>query len=322
MSLPSTRSVALFFAFAAVGAFLSLFTFAASLERPQMAEADELSPLIEYSIPPRPEEPVAADKRASLSQVRSIERLLAIAGDPPLEANETWVRVPILMYHRIRPIARARTSKERYYTVTPEAFARQMEELTAAGYVTLTPEQLTLAIQGRFDLLPAKPVLLTFDDGYVEHYSTVFPIMRRLGLRATFYIPTSFIGKPGNMTGEMLREMDQSGLATFGSHTRHHVFLARLGRTTQQTEIVESKNDLEQLLGHAVSTFAYSFGSWNLPVAREVQAAGYTNAMGVRLGSRHQPSSLYALRRILILNNESVVPILDAFMTNRVKEGN
>jgi len=238
--------------------------------------------------------------------------LRRVTGDPVLVPGERSLHVPILMYHRIRQMQPWFTSKDRQFTVTPEDFTAQMEGLVAAGYTTISPRDLEGAIEGKMPL-PTKSVLLTFDDGYREHATVVLPILRRLHLHATYFIVSQAYHFHGYMTSDMIREADATGLITIADHTRHHVFLARMTAAHRASEIVGSKEELETLLGHSVSDFAYPYGSWNTDVAHEVEHAGYVLGFGIRLGSVHTSSSRYQLRRIRVLDGENVVSLLDAF---------
>ncbi len=241
-----------------------------------------------------------------------LARLLRIKADPALVVGDVSMRVPILMYHHIRNMKPTFTTKDRLFTVTPEAFLAQMEGLKRAGYTTVTPRDLEMAMDGKKQL-PKKSVLLTFDDGYREHATIVLPILRRLHLDATYFIISDAYHLRGYMTEEMVRDADHSELVTIADHTRHHVFLARMNPVTRAPEIVDSKKELETLLGHPVLDFAYPYGSWNKAVADEVRDAGYALGFGVRLGSLHTSSTRYQLRRIRVLNGENVVSLLDAF---------
>lgn len=241
-----------------------------------------------------------------------VRYLSLVKGDPKLLKDEVAVQVPVLMYHHIRKIKPTFTSKDRQYSVTPEHFQAQMEGLVRAGYTTITPRELEEAIEG-VGTLPKKPVLLTFDDGYKEHYTIVLPILKRLNLKATYFIISGVTKVNAHMSVKMIQEADQTGLITIASHTRAHPFLARLSSAARISQIVGSKKDLEEMVGHPIYDFAYPFGSWNQSVANEVEEAGYTLGFGIRLGSLHGNSSRYQLRRIRVLDGENVVPILDLF---------
>jgi len=254
----------------------------------------------------------ATPSSATRLQEPPLAYLLRVKGEPRLTPEEVAVRLPILMYHRIRPMKASFTSKDRTFTTTPEAFEAQMRGLKAAGYTTVTPRDLEDAIAGRM-ILPEKSVLLTFDDGYREHYTRVLPILRELNLKATYFIISQSHTSPAHMTNAMIREADESGLITIAAHSRHHVFLARSTSANRTSEILGSKQDLEDMLGHEVKDFAYPFGSWSQTVADETKAAGYHLGFGIRLGAMHGESSRYQLRRIRVLDRENVVSILDAF---------
>lgn len=235
-----------------------------------------------------------------------------VKGDPKLSDTEVAIRVPVLMFHHIRPMKAWFTAKDRQYTITPEHFEAQMDGLVRAGYTTITPRELQAAIEGKM-VLPEKSVLLTFDDGYREHYQFVLPILKRLHLKATYFIITSVFTSPAHMTKAMVKEADLSGLITIASHTRYHPFLARLSSPARASEIVGSKADLEEVVGHPVADFAYPFGSWNNQVMKDVEEAGYTMGFGIKLGSVHGESSRYQLRRIRVMDGENVVSLLDQF---------
>ena len=246
-----------------------------------------------------------------------IAHLKSVAGDPKPGEGELSVRVPVLMYHRIRPWTPQETSKERYYTVRPEAFEAQMAGLAAAGYRTITPSDLERALIAGPSVLPPKPVLLTFDDGFREHYTRVLPILKQYRLQATFFVISEAGTSPAHMTDDMVREADRSGLVTIASHTKHHWMLANLGSSELTDEIAGAKSGLEKVVGHPVSIFAYPFGSYSAAVDRAVRDAGYTSAYGIRFGSLHTPSTLFQLRRMRVQDGEDVVMMLDAFSLPR-----
>ncbi len=256
--------------------------------------------------------PLVASTGTAALHAPPVRYLSLVKGEPKLLKDEVAIQVPVLMYHHIRKMKSTFTSKDRQYSVTPEHFQAQMEGLVRAGYTTITPRELEDAIEG-VGTLPKKPVLLTFDDGYREHYTIVLPILKRLNLKATYFIISGVTKVNAHMSVKMIQEADQTGLITIASHTREHPFLARLSSAGRVSQIVGSKKDLEEIVGHPIYDFAYPFGSWNQAVANEVEAAGYTLGFGIRLGSIHGNSSRYQLRRIRVLDGEDIVPMLDLF---------
>jgi len=206
------------------------------------------------------------------------------------------VVVPILMYHHVRVIQPWHNGKERLYTVTPDVFEQQMEAIADAGYDTITPDDLAKALENPDYPLPPKPILLTFDDGHREHYTIVYPILKHL-----------------NLKDEMIREVSDSGLITIGSHTRRHAALTRLGAEARKDEIGGSKQDLESLLGKAITSIAYPYGYQNAAIQKEAESMGYLLGLGIGPGSVHAKDNRYNLRRIQINQTTNVVKAIEKF---------
>ncbi len=248
------------------------------------------------------------------------EDLAPVAGDPAVEAGEGAVRVPVLMYHHIRPMLPSFSRADRSFTTTPEEFATQMQALKSAGYRTITPQDMEQALKEGAYLLPAKPVLITFDDGFRDQYENAWPVLQSLGLRATFFIVSRAYTLSGCMKPDQIKELDASGLITIASHTKNHAFLTRVGKEKREDEILGSKLDLEMLLGHPVDVFSFPYGSWSREVAKEVEAAGFRMGFGVRLGSLHTTGSLFELRRIRVMPGDDILKLLERFSIKQTQE--
>jgi peptidoglycan/xylan/chitin deacetylase (PgdA/CDA1 family) len=298
--------------FVAMGAMLALWSSAGMTFPGDDVYESDPEVVAQFSLPKiEDREPLSATTSSTVLFPPPLEYLLRVKGDPAVGAGQRSVRVPVLIYHHVRPIQRSFSAKDRLYTVTPEAFRAQMIALVKSGYSTITPEELYLALtEGR--LLPAKPILLTFDDGFRDQFENAWPVLREFGLHATFFL-ISQMDKRGNLTDAMVREMAKDPLLTIGAHSRHHSHIAQLSSVARQSEIVGSKSDLERLLDRPVDFFAYPFGSWSPAVAREVEQAEFRMGFGIGLGSVHTTSSLYRLRRIRVLDGEDAVALADAF---------
>jgi len=252
--------------------------------------------------------PLAEQATTAPSVISTTFHELPLAKSLPLPPA---VRAPVLMYHYVRPITPNLTKTQRLLSITPESFTAQMQEITALGYHTITPDDLYAALTGGKQL-PDKPLIVTFDDGYVGQYQYAFPVLKQLGLKATFFVITDFHrDKSAYMTDSMLLDMDASGLCTIASHTRHHAWLTNYRPAVQQDEIAGSKQELEKLLGHPVTAFAYPYGKFDASVEKLVAQAGYETAFSTRLGSVHTSSTLLELRRIRAKNGEKLGPLLE-----------
>jgi len=206
---------------------------------------------------------------------------------PPANAPARTVHVPVLTYHRVAPLRPGANAIETDLTVDPATFAASMRALGAAGFHTVTQKQVFDALW-HGGALPAKPVLLTFDDGYVDDVRRILPVLRRQRMVGTFFIITGRFHEPGFLTAAQVRELDRAGMDV-GDHTRSHLDLTAMAAPQLALETAGSRRALERVLGHPVYAFAYPSGR-NDPVVRAaVGHAGftmaYTTAYGTTLSS-------------------------------------
>ncbi len=248
----------------------------------------------------------------SVATRKIIKNRLRAVHDPTILPGERSVTVPTLMYHYIRPITPGMTTSSRLLSVSPEHFRAQMEELVRLGYHAITPDELADAVEG-LKTLPTKPVLITMDDGYRDQYTEAFPILKANNLHATFFVVSDYALYPLYLSHDLIRELDASGLITIAAHTRHHSGLADLKLEKQTDEIFGSKKALEQVVGHPITAFAYPYGNFNDDVKRLVREAGFRVAFSTLLGSVHTTSTLFEARRIRVLDDEYLEPILKRF---------
>jgi peptidoglycan/xylan/chitin deacetylase (PgdA/CDA1 family) len=195
------------------------------------------------------------------------------------------IKVPIVTYHYLRVNPDTRDRLGFALSVTPADFAAQMDWLARAGYHPITTEDL-YAYLNHTRGLPSKPVILTFDDGYADFYTTALPILKSHDFKATAYIVSGFVGRGGYMTQDQIREVDRSGIE-IGSHSVTHADLRHLSVGSVRAEVVDSKRYLEQLVGHPVTAFCYPSGKYTGTVAYEVAAAGYHSATTTAWGAWH-----------------------------------
>ncbi len=232
-------------------------------------------------------------------------RFSTVAGPPLVQApGPGTVKVPILTYHYIRTNPDSRDSLGFALSVTPAAFAAQMDWLASNGFHPVTTADVYAYLSGTRGL-PSRPVILSFDDGYADFYATALPILHAHDFTAVAYIVSGFIGWPGYMTAAQIVEADRAGME-IGSHTVHHANLARSSPGNVQIEVVASKQALEQLVGHPVLSFCYPSGQFNGSVAAAVQAAGYQDATTTAFGYVHYLSDRYRWSRLRISGGESL----------------
>jgi peptidoglycan/xylan/chitin deacetylase (PgdA/CDA1 family) len=214
------------------------------------------------------------------------------------------VNVPILMYHYIRVNPNPFDRLGFGLSVTPADFEAQMTWLAANGYHTIDLQDLEGYLAGARSL-PPRPVVLTFDDGYEDFYTTAYPILKAHHFTAVSYVVTGFLGAPRYLTAAQVVELDAAGIE-IGAHTVSHADLTRLGAANARHEIADSKAMLEGLLKHPVLDFCYPSGRLNGAVALEVQAAGFRSATTTAIGTTHSAGDRFSWTRVRVEGGESL----------------
>ena len=165
--------------------------------------------------------------------------------------------VPVLNYHQIND------RDENSLTVHTDEFDEQMKYLSDNGYHAITPEEMMDAWENDTPL-PEKPVILTFDDGYVDNYKNAYPILEKYNLKGTIFLISDFVGTyPNYMTWAQVDEMQQSGLIDFESHTLSHPELDKIPSDQAQHQLTDSKKALEWRLNKPIKFIAYPCGSYD-----------------------------------------------------------
>jgi peptidoglycan/xylan/chitin deacetylase (PgdA/CDA1 family) len=156
---------------------------------------------------------------------------------------------------------------------------------------------------------------ITFDDGYLDNCEVAAPILRRLGLPATFFITSGFMGSsaiapwdrnltpaPSWLTWDQVRSLRAQGF-DIGAHTDTHVDLGRADPETVKAELKTCQEKLRRELGEPSTLFAYPFGGRdNISPSslRLVQEAGFACCLSCRGGVNPPVADPFQLNRISI----------------------
>lgn len=219
----------------------------------------------------------------------------------PEKITPKSLKIPILLYHYIEDNTDERDFLRTSMATRPYFFDIQMKYLSLGGYTAISPSDLKGAFDGDTNL-PEKPVIITFDDGFRDYYYNAFPILKKYNLHAIVYMIANHIGRSGNLTTEMLREMIDSGVIELGSHTLNHVWLTQVSQEVARREIFESKRVLSDIFNYPVKHFAYPGGfeaAWVVDLVRE---ADYETAMTTKVGINQTPDKIFTLKRVRVGN--------------------
>jgi peptidoglycan/xylan/chitin deacetylase (PgdA/CDA1 family) len=231
--------------------------------------------------------------------------------------------VPILMYHHVNSLPPP-TIGQYGLTVTDQDFTAQLAYLRKAGYHTILLTQLFAAMYEGAKL-PPRPIVLTFDDGYLDNYTDALPILRRFHDVADFNIISAYpgitLGVNRYMTWKQLKALVHDGME-IGSHTVDHQDLGQMSEHHARFELRDSRNILQIKLGIPVQVICYPSGE---PFANESAAAqamilnldsqyGYVFGLldGLPVTSIQHANQPYQLNRIRVAGGES----LQGFIAN------
>jgi peptidoglycan/xylan/chitin deacetylase (PgdA/CDA1 family) len=205
------------------------------------------------------------------------------------------------MYHDVSPHVPGMDAQKLSLLVTPERFAQQMQYLHDHGFTTITLDDWMSARAGWTEL-PTHPVILTFDDGRLGVYRNAFPVLRRNGQKAILFLISGEVGRivKGYLDWAMVREMQSTGLVTFGSHTVHHVELSLASPQRALMELSYSKMVIQRNTGRRCDYFCYPYGKYSAWVAKLVGAAGYRAATTEIPGWSRITDNAYELRRVRV----------------------
>lgn len=234
-------------------------------------------------------------------------------------------RALILMYH---VVDEPRSPREARFCVRPADFARQMASLRSLGYRPVALEEIVDGTAG------PDAVAVTFDDGFEATCENAPAVLRACDIPATLFAVSQRLGRDNDWmhsrglprrplaSASRLRGLARAGVA-IGSHSRTHPRLTELAPAELQREVAQSRDELEDLLGQAVRTFAYPYGAYDGRVRDAVQAAGYRAACSTRPGFNREAEDRFALRRIDVFGGDALWQVKQKlrFGTNEATRG-
>jgi peptidoglycan/xylan/chitin deacetylase (PgdA/CDA1 family) len=245
--------------------------------------------------------------------------------------NKSRFSIPVLMYHHVNP-------RGNFINVTPEKFEAHMRYLNRHGFTALHTDEL-LAILNRQKMPPKKPVMITFDDGWLDNWIFAFPALKKYGMKAVIFVITSLIPEKGRrqrsdegkvaglpkhkecermieagsasevmVSWEEIREMTETGLIEIQSHTHTHrrfdkLYADRMERNSfLKQDLQISKNIIEENSGRLCNAICWPWGKYNSDYIETAQALGFGAMFTTEKGTNTWTTEPWRIRRVVIGN--------------------
>ena len=173
-------------------------------------------------------------------------------------------RVPVLMYHAVSDNIWGIPE----LFISPSTLEKQFQALKEGGYTPITFEDLDHIEEIE------KPVMLTFDDGYDDNYTELFPLLQQYNIKATVFVIVNDLGKNHKLTKAQVREMSESGLVSIQSHTMSHGYLDGMYEKQLRHENYDSMIALARITGKQPFVLCYPTGK-SSGTSRQITAEYY-----------------------------------------------
>lgn len=221
-------------------------------------------------------------------------------------AAGTWsipegYQVPVLMYHGVAE----ETWGASELFVRPSSLEEQLQYLVEHDYTPIWFEDLE-----RVDQIK-NPVILTFDDGYVDNYTELYPLLQKYQVKATIFVVTGTVDyNPRTLTSAQIRELSESGLVSIQSHTHTHPYLDTLSREEQERELTVSKEQIIRMTGKEPYVLCYPSGRSNGDT-RELAKTYYRMGINMNGGDYITGDDPYTVSRWYVSRAHTLAAVAD-----------
>lgn len=219
----------------------------------------------------------------------------------------------IFLYHNV-------SDKEISYktNMSSAKFERQIAMLKKLNFEFYTIEDL---FDDKEIQKHNRRAFITFDDGFEDIYTNVFPILKKYNVKATVYACRSIAGKKV-LSDEQMKTMQDSGLVEFGSHSTNHINMLEYSDDIVNDDIVKSKSTIESITGAPCTSFAYPYGKFTDAHVEMLEKAGYKTAViiGKKLKSYQElESDKYRIPRIEPRGNMNIFQFIVLILFGKYK---
>lgn len=206
-------------------------------------------------------------------------------------------QVPVLCYHQIRNWRPSDKQADKDYIIPPATFKAHMKMLADSGYHPILPDALVDYLTNGAPL-PAKPIMLTFDDTDGDQFEVARPELIKYGFKGVFFITTIDIAKNKHyMDKTQIKQLFDEG-NVIACHTQDHTNFKKYKGKDWETQIDKPTKKLEKITGMPIKYFAFPFGEWNAQGLPELHKRGFKAAFQLS-EPRDQSDPIMTIRRIL-----------------------
>lgn len=235
------------------------------------------------------------------------------------------------MYHHVNP-------EGNFINVTPAAFEKHMGHLRDHGFNALNTEDYLSIISGK-QHPPKKPIMITFDDGWLDNWIYAFPVLKKYHMKAVIFTVTSLVADKARrgrddekavlplpvhrecqkmvdtgrarevmLSWDEMREMESSGLIDIQSHTHTHQrwdkmkYDEKTRSTVISRELETSKKIIQDKLDKECSSLCWPWGKYNEEDITLAQSAGYKLLFTTEKGTNSAGADPWRIKRITIGN--------------------
>jgi peptidoglycan/xylan/chitin deacetylase (PgdA/CDA1 family) len=257
-----------------------------------------------------------------LSTIRwwGLSALAALVLAAPACADDYRGPVPILTYHELRsPPKPPRSPSSASLWVPGARVSSQLRGLARAGYHGVTLSQVWAAWHGG-PALPARPVVVSFDDGYAAQYSVAGRVLQRVRWPGVLNLEVSRADARGGLSTARVRTLLRRGWE-LASHTYTHPDLTRVSPARLRHEVADSRAWLRKRFGAGVAFFCYPYGRVSSAVEDAVADAGYSGATTTSAGVAAPGTDPLALPRVTVRPRDSGATLAQRLAASVTKAG-
>ena len=255
-------------------------------------------------------EPPAALIVAEQKKIEEEEKEKKVSTPLPTNTQVTTnIKIPILVYHHIREHQGwSKSTWSWKMTVSPAKFDEQLQWLTDRGYTTINMDTLVQIVNGEIQG-PSKPVVITFDDNQMNSYENGFPLLKKHGHRATFYLVSNRLDNAAFIGRSHIPELMEARM-DIQSHTATHANLTNLSPAEIQWQLRTSKEALEAITDNPVRHVAYPLTAHNQTVRNQLHSAGYVTGSVMDPRPVTKGANFLKLPRIMMTDETNLEKVL------------